>query len=69
VRLLDIASGPGRYLVETIHALRDIPISAVLRDYKPENLEAPTRLANELAFSGIDRFLPKLNYRVLPAQC
>src|SRR5262245_46168648 len=39
VRLLDIASGPGRYVLETIGQLRRIPISATLRDYKPENLE------------------------------
>ncbi len=40
VRLLDIASGPGRYVLQTIHELGHIPITAVLRDYKVENLEA-----------------------------
>src|SRR5260370_14265605 len=34
VRLLDIASGPGRYLLETIRQLADIPMTAMLRDYK-----------------------------------
>jgi SAM-dependent methyltransferase len=53
VRLLDIASGPGRYLLETIHALRTIPISAVLRDYKLENLEAAARLRDELGLTQI----------------
>jgi alpha-beta hydrolase superfamily lysophospholipase/SAM-dependent methyltransferase len=53
VRLLDIASGPGRYLLETIHALRAIPVSAVLRDYKQENLDAAARLRDELGLAGI----------------
>lgn len=53
VRLLDIASGPGRYLLETIHVLRTIPISAVLRDYKQENLDAAARLRDELGLTQI----------------
>ena len=40
VRLLDIASGPGRYLLETIRELSHIPSTALLRDYKQENLDA-----------------------------
>jgi SAM-dependent methyltransferase len=50
--LLDIASGPGRYVLETMHALPAIPISAVLRDYKQENLDAAARLRDEL---GLDQ--------------
>ena len=38
VRLLDIASGPGRYVLETIRDQRQIPMTAVLRDYKAENV-------------------------------
>jgi alpha-beta hydrolase superfamily lysophospholipase/SAM-dependent methyltransferase len=53
VRLLDIASGPGRYVLQTIHELGHIPITAVLRDYKPENLDAARRLAGELGLSGV----------------
>jgi alpha-beta hydrolase superfamily lysophospholipase/SAM-dependent methyltransferase len=53
VRLLDIASGPGRYVLETIHAQKHIPTSAVLRDYKPENLEAARRLVAELGLSNV----------------
>ncbi|MFO1513759.1 MAG: class I SAM-dependent methyltransferase family protein [Verrucomicrobiota bacterium] len=45
VRLLDIASGPGRYVLETVRDLKHIPITATLRDYKPENVEAARRLA------------------------
>ena len=53
VRLLDIASGPGRYVLETIHALRTIPITAVLRDYKQENLDAAAHLRDELGLAPV----------------
>jgi alpha-beta hydrolase superfamily lysophospholipase/SAM-dependent methyltransferase len=53
VRLLDIASGPGRYVLETIHQLRHLPITAVLRDYKQENLEAARELARQLGLSHV----------------
>jgi hypothetical protein len=50
---LDIASGAGRYVLETLHHLRHIPISAVLRDYKQENLDAVRRRAKELDLSNV----------------
>ncbi len=53
VRLLDIASGPGRYNLETIRDLKHIPITALLRDYKPENVEAARRLADELGLKNV----------------
>jgi SAM-dependent methyltransferase len=53
VRLLDIASGPGRYVLETLRKLRAIPASAVLRDYKDENLDAAARLRDELGLTGV----------------
>jgi SAM-dependent methyltransferase len=53
VRLLDIASGPGRYVLETIHRLANIPITAVLRDYKQENLDAARRLVGELGLKTV----------------
>jgi alpha-beta hydrolase superfamily lysophospholipase len=53
VRLLDIASGPGRYLLETIGRLQPIPISAVLRDYKQENVEAAIQLRDELGLTNV----------------
>src|SRR5439155_19922757 len=36
LRLLDIASGPSRYVLEPIHELHSIPFAAVLRAYKEE---------------------------------
>src|SRR5262245_58137040 len=53
VRLLDIASGPGRYVLEAIHALRAIPMSAVLRDYRHKNLDAAARLRDELGLTQV----------------
>jgi hypothetical protein len=51
VRILDIAAGAGRYVIETMHRARKIPITARLRDYKQENIDAVCALANEF---GID---------------
>lgn len=53
VRLLDIASGPGRYLLETMRRLQSIPMAAVLRDCKQENLDAAARLRDELGLANV----------------
>jgi alpha-beta hydrolase superfamily lysophospholipase/SAM-dependent methyltransferase len=53
VAILDIASGPGRYVLETTHRLREIPITAVLRDYKPANLDAARQLAAKLGLTNV----------------
>ena len=52
VRILDIAAGAGRYVIETIHALSEIPIGATLCDYKQENVDAARHLADELNLDG-----------------
>ena len=56
VRLLDIASGPGRYVLETVRRLSHVPITAVLRDYKKENVEATRKLAGELGLDNVAAF-------------
>jgi alpha-beta hydrolase superfamily lysophospholipase len=53
VRLLDIASGPGRYDLETVRDLKHIPITALLRDYKVENVEAARGLADDLGLKNV----------------
>lgn len=53
VHLLDIATGAGRYVLETLAALRHIPATAVLRDYKPENLAAAHRTAEGLGLHKV----------------
>jgi alpha-beta hydrolase superfamily lysophospholipase/SAM-dependent methyltransferase len=52
VRILDIAAGGGRYVIETIRALPDIPIGATLCDYKQENVDAARSLADESDLNG-----------------
>jgi alpha-beta hydrolase superfamily lysophospholipase/SAM-dependent methyltransferase len=53
VRLLDIASGPGRYVLESIRESEQIPVTATLRDYKPENVEAARQLAEKLGLRNV----------------
>lgn len=53
VRIVDIAAGGGRYLLETMRALPDVPMTALLRDYKQENLDAATRLAGDFGLTNV----------------
>ena len=53
VRILDVAAGGGRYLLETMRDVREIPMTALLRDYKQENVDAATRLAAELGLTNV----------------
>ena len=53
VRILDVAAGGGRYLLETMRDLPAIPITALLRDYKQENVDAATRLAAEFGLTNV----------------
>ncbi|MBI5209270.1 MAG: class I SAM-dependent methyltransferase family protein [Elusimicrobia bacterium] len=48
VRIVDIASGPGRYVLEVMKELPGIEMSALLRDYEERNLEAGRNLARAL---------------------
>jgi len=48
VRILDIAAGGGRYVLETMGSLPDVPMTARLRDYKAENVQAARALADQL---------------------
>ena len=51
IRLLDIAAGPGRYVLETMKEMPQIPMVALLRDNTAANLEAGRKLAIELNVS------------------
>ncbi len=53
VRILDVAAGGGRYVLESMRGLPEIPMTARLRDYKQENVEAATRLAAELGLTNV----------------
>jgi alpha-beta hydrolase superfamily lysophospholipase/SAM-dependent methyltransferase len=54
VRIVDIAAGGGRYLLETMRALSEIPMTALMRDYKQENVDAAARLAADLGLTNVE---------------
>jgi SAM-dependent methyltransferase len=51
VRLLDVACGGGRYVIETLAGGAKVQ-SAVLRDYRNENIESAAALAKKLGVSA-----------------
>jgi alpha-beta hydrolase superfamily lysophospholipase/SAM-dependent methyltransferase len=53
VRVLDIASGPARYVLETLRRLPHIPVSALLRDNDSNNVEAGRRLARQMGVNSV----------------
>ncbi|HZE57669.1 MAG TPA: bifunctional alpha/beta hydrolase/class I SAM-dependent methyltransferase [Chthoniobacterales bacterium] len=53
IRIVDVAAGGGRYLLETMRALPEIPMTALLRDYKPENVEAARKLSAEFGLTNV----------------
>ncbi len=53
VRILDIAAGAGRYVMETMHELPGVSINATLRDYKQENVDAAQALAQEFGLENV----------------
>ena len=54
VRILDIAAGPGRYVLETVQKCPDVSISVTLRDYKQENVDAARALAHEFGLADVN---------------
>lgn len=53
VRIVDIASGPGRYMLETLSQLPPGDISAVLRDRSPGGLEEGRNLARQMNVTNV----------------
>jgi hypothetical protein len=53
VCILDIAAGPGRYVLESMSARNNGSIRAILRDYKTENVDAARRLAEKLGVPNV----------------
>jgi SAM-dependent methyltransferase len=51
VRILDIAAGVGRYVIETIASVPNIPVRACLRDYQQENIDRIRALVDEFRLS------------------
>lgn len=53
IRILDIACGAGRYVLESMAANSGFASSAVLRDYKQENLDAAKQHAERLNLQAV----------------
>lgn len=53
VRLVDIAAGPGRYILDTLSRLAADDLSALLCDNVEANLEAGRRLADEVGLRQV----------------
>jgi alpha-beta hydrolase superfamily lysophospholipase/SAM-dependent methyltransferase len=53
VHILDAACGGGRYVLETLAGLGDVPATALLRDYRQYNLDVAERRRAELKLQGV----------------
>ncbi len=53
IRILDVAAGAGRYVLETMRARPEIAMSAVLCDNEEENLAAARALADECGLKDV----------------
>ena len=53
VRILDVATGRGRYVLDTLASFADKNVTALLRDYSHANVEAGRTLAARLGLKGI----------------
>jgi alpha-beta hydrolase superfamily lysophospholipase/SAM-dependent methyltransferase len=71
VRIVDIASGPGRYLLETLQKTAPAPEAVILRDRSSGCLEAGRALARQMNLAGAtfeqgDAFDPKSLATIAP---
>ena len=53
VRILDVATGQGRYVLDTLATLADGTVTAVLRDYEQANVDAGRALAAQRGLNGV----------------
>ncbi len=51
LRILDVAAGSGRYVLESVKRYQDTPMAVTLRDFAPHNLEAARVLAQQLGLA------------------
>ena len=53
VHVVDIATGCGRYVLETLKSVSNVLVTAELRDFKPQNLQEGQRLAASLGLANV----------------
>jgi len=56
VRIVDIAAGHGRYVIDAVSRLAAKPDAIVLRDYRDANVRAGTALLEQAGLSSIAKF-------------
>jgi hypothetical protein len=56
VRIVDIAAGHGRYILEALQSVEPLPESILLRDYSDINVRDGNALIREKQLEGIARF-------------
>ncbi|HEX6642866.1 MAG TPA: bifunctional alpha/beta hydrolase/class I SAM-dependent methyltransferase [Thermoanaerobaculia bacterium] len=56
VRILDVATGCGRYVLDALLYDGDPQVTALLRDFTPANVEQGRRIANEMGLADRVRF-------------
>ncbi|MFK8330034.1 bifunctional alpha/beta hydrolase/class I SAM-dependent methyltransferase [Pseudomonas sp. BJa5] len=57
VRIVDIAAGHGRYILEAMQGVTPLPESILLRDYSDINVRDGNALINDKGLAGIARFV------------
>ncbi|MGE8321882.1 MAG: class I SAM-dependent methyltransferase family protein, partial [Pseudomonas sp.] len=57
VHIVDIAAGHGRYILEALQALEQLPDSILLRDYSELNVQQGSALIAEKGLADIARFV------------
>ncbi|MDD2049321.1 bifunctional alpha/beta hydrolase/class I SAM-dependent methyltransferase [Pseudomonas putida] len=57
VRIVDIAAGHGRYILEAVHGMSPLPESILLRDYSDINVRDGSALIAEKGLGDIARFV------------
>ncbi len=53
LQLLDIATGHGRYVLDTLRQMPAYPVCALLRDYSPLNIESGMALATQMGLTNV----------------
>ncbi|WP_372439092.1 class I SAM-dependent methyltransferase family protein, partial [Pandoraea sputorum] len=57
VRIVDIAAGHGRYILEALKGVEPLPESILLRDYSDLNVQQGSALIEKLDLDEIARFI------------
>lgn len=68
VRIMDIGSGPGRYLLETAKKYENSDVKVLLRDYSQDNINESKQIAKEIGctnaeFAVADAFDPETYHK------